>query len=721
MRLRIFLLTAFTLFHQSALGAYVQIRQCGGLKHGDNSTDAFGLSVEGLRASIDVQRDGNSRLALTVSSRHPRRILCEDVRKHQYTSTLQMEALGRTSVYEGRSGRLECVQQEPQPALARHTFIYNIADPYPLAAYDLTMELQDEDAILPTCVEAPLTPDVGNLTTQIVTWVPIIVFIVVSLAAVLPDTTSLCIEQEDENHLAGDSLDAAHSRIAQIADCISYLQFIFFSSALSIRYPGFIQPLASRTSWSTLMFPNGVVIQESWYEGVQDGLYEVNGTFGGTYGMELMTQVMGGTVTTDTWINTMALAAIAFALFSGIMLCGERLVWTRDWFQASYSLEFRDGSQIGARATTWRILRLFCSYFLLPLVAWTTHQLSHAAWHPVYHTVAATTVICSTMVLVWWAMSQSSARSLGYLLVRASKSPGNTLGHVDMQNMHATGFFVLLILRGLAIGGLQMVGMTQLLIMIALETVQVALRGAVYQTSRSWSRTELLAMIRLMILVLQTSFLPDVAELTTKMIVGYVIVAIHATVLAALFFLPAVLGIVGLVRVSVVTRLFEHYGNVDENLRPQIYGLRQLARRPTNSPTQPALDASSPAASHTSLPAFPGSDQDMSHNDRYCFRHPPSSLSLHALLPMNPGAQGTLADETMSEGSSTSSKEISKEGTEAEYGPLPNPSPLDPSVDYAFREIDLYYVRPRRPSFHHADNSPAPTLKDRILSSFSGR
>jgi hypothetical protein len=713
MRAHLVLLGIFSLSFSSvpAIAAYTQIKECSGYPGGDGSSpDSPRFQLQSLRASLDVQQHGNSQLELTIFTRHPGWKTCGDVQQGRYVSTVQMASLGRAPEYEAESMKAGCEQWESQPPDVSHTFVYQIDDPRPLDSYFLTVNLQGDGETFSGCVNSPLTPDIGSTVSGIVTWAPILVLASVICVAFLHEATSLLVEEDRETRA-----QQGRGHITQIADCISYLQFIFFSAALSLSYPGFLQPVASRTSWSTLMLRNGVVVRDPWYDGVRDGIYAINGTFGGTYGMELMTQVMGGTITTDTWLNTLALAALILVLLSGVMLSGEKLRWTRDWFQASYSLEFRAGDRVGVKATLWRILRVFCSYFLLPLVAWTTYQLDLAQWQPTYHTAAAAAVICGTLLLIWWAMSQSSPRSLGYLLVRTSAGQEDLSDSVRMQNIHAAGFFLLLVLRGITIGGLQMAGMAQLLVLIVLELVQIALQVAVYRISSTWSRTELMPIVRLAVLALQMVFLPGMCELATKMVVGYLILGIHGLVVASLFFLPAIQEVAGLIHAALTTQISALWPEPDGDRQPQVYGLRQLVRRPTNRRGPDASDTGSSSASPSPLPISSRSDQRLASRDSVYFRHPHSSLSLHTLPPLHSSTRGTLTENTISESSTTSNEEVPADSSVAVDKPLPTPSP-NPNVDYSFREADLYYVQPRRLSFHDDSGASGSNLRDRMMS-----
>lgn len=719
------------IFAPGGLAAYVQFKECSNSGLDGNSSDApQGLEVDSLRASIAHQHNGGTQLKLDMTSYRPDWKTCDDdAWKGRYASTLRIATLRHLPEYEGVMKRLECLQVPSHSPTLSLSFTYDIADPLLLESYFLTVKLRTENDKFSACVIAPLTPDIGSPTTTIAIWAPIITLILVVLAAFMHETTSIFITgQQDETSSGGSGARGTNDRshITHIADCISYLQFIFFSSAFSLSYPGFLQPVASEVSWSTLMLPNGVVVGDSWYDGVRDGLYEINGTFGGTYGMELMTQVMGGTITRDTWLNLIALAAIIFALLTSVSMLGERLIWTRDWFQASYTLEFRHGEEVGIRATIWKIMRLFCSYFLLPLVAWTTYQLSYATLQPTYHTIGAVAVISGTLLIIWWALSQASPRSLGYLtLSTTNQGEEKVYDSLQRENMHATGFFLLLIARGATIGGLQMMGMVQLLVMIAIETVQIALHVIVFRTSSAfWSRTGLMPVIRLTVLIVQTAFLPDFAEFTTRMVVGYIVGSIHALVLIGLFILPAILNLACLAHIFISRWLLSNHGSSDEDQKPQIYGLRQLVRRPTNPESHRVVsDGGSSTASLSPSLISPGPVQSLPKYNSTYFRQPRSTTSL-STLPLKDvsSARGSSSETTTSEGSvkTDENDDLYEDGRKTAYNELPEPSPLNSKVDYSVREADLYYVRPRRHSFRQAKGEPKATLKHKI-SSMLGR
>ncbi|KAH6695035.1 hypothetical protein F5X68DRAFT_243461 [Plectosphaerella plurivora] len=161
-----------------------------------------------------------------------------------------------------------------------------------------------------------------------------------------------------------------------VAACLSHIQFFFFLGALTLQFPGFIRPITSSSSWSTLMFPGGPIMGDSLYLGVSDGIYQVNGTFGGTAGLELVSQITGAPATTWNWINIISLACMLLASLMLIFQLGRKVPWTRRVFDSKTMQRIRGTESHGVRGTLYTVSRLFFSYFMTPVVAWTSYQLT---------------------------------------------------------------------------------------------------------------------------------------------------------------------------------------------------------------------------------------------------------------------------------------------------------------------------------------------------------
>lgn len=709
---------------QSCLAAHVQSKNCRETVPKEGKDGASSWISGGLDAAIAPGAYDLPRLELIISGRQPDWESCEDAGKPKFASFVEVESLGGTDKVEGKLDNLTCRDSRPWGPWVSFYFSYDINPPQPLDAFSVSVDLRNEDDAQIGCVNAPVTPYMGHSMSQALTWCPIVIFALVVFVALWGETRALSSFSEQDFDNGRPEREQSRAHVTRVADYISYLQFIFFSGALTLQYPGFLQPVASRASWSTLMLPAGMVAPESWYTGVKDGIYEVNGTFTGTPGMEIMSQVVGGTVTMDTWLNMLALAAGVLVLLILIVGLGQRLTWTRDWFQGESSMAFNAESRFSVRATMWTALRLFCSYLLLPIVAWTTYQLDHASILPVYHTVAATAIITITILIMWWAMSQSNPRHLGYLLVddAIKEDQQNTQRFARTDNLYAAGVFLLLFLRGSTIGGLQFVGMVQFLVLLATEIIQVSLHALVFPQAFLFSRARIMPAIKMTVLVLMAPFLPDTAGHAAKLGLGVVIVIIHALVLLGIFLVPAILDVYNFGRNTASRLLSSDGGSLRDLDSPQIYGLRDLRRRPTNptaavlsemgssirsiSPLPPALSSSSPEP-----PLSPSNDRAS------YFRQPRRNQSIATF--------SRISNSTFNRADSPSSAEASDSGYRGSHeeesdssaeATLCEPSPVDPTVDYSIREADLYYGRPRRLSFGEAAPEPERKVKSRISS-----
>lgn len=708
--------------------AYAQFKQCDGAlaetKGPDKDQGLFDFDVDSLRASIQDLEDGSeSRIQLTISGLRRGASSCEDLDpKEGASTTLRLATLGSSVLYAGQLENQTCTQySEEDTPQTKRIFNYDVPRPHLLDGFFLTVEVEGHNDTGVACLKAPLTPAVDSIVTDLSTWIPACILLLAVVAALWRETANLSSEDPSDPDQLGLSREPSRTHITRVADCISYLQFIFFSSALSLHYPGFLQPVTSRMSWSTLMLPAGVVVRDPWYDGVKDGIYEINGTFGGTAGLELMTQVMGGTVTTDTWLNTAALAAMVFMLLTGIVVLGQRLTWARDWFQATHSLVFRDG-QSNFRATMWTTFRLFCSYLLMPLVAWSAYVVGQARQNSIYHTVAATAVICVLILILWWTMSQGRPRNMGYLLLDGDKEHQNPTALSRTHDLYSTGMFILLFFRGATIGGLQVVGTVQFIILMTIEIVQLILHTMVYRATPYSSRTGAMPMIRLVVLAFEAGFLPDAAGHGSKMALGYTILLIHIAVLLVLFLMPTIWELLKLSRDSLPGSNSTIEDDADSH--SQVFGLRQLMRRPTNPPNR-RLSPSASGSSEQSPPRLPIPPSRPSStlppnaspspiDGSYYFRPPRlssaellSRASIGTSVPESytsstPEASFSDRSEPSSCGGPRNGSSPLTKRSEAEEEEGWTPSPSDPRVDYSVREADKYYVRPRRLSFRKA-------------------
>lgn len=197
----------------------------------------------------------------------------------------------------------------------------------------------------------------------------------------------------------------------------------------------------------------------------------------------------------------------------------------------------------GVRGTLYTVLRLFFSYFMTPVVAWTSYQLTLASLLPVYHIVICSLVLTLIPVAFWWSLRQATARQLGYFLVDARFKREDAASVPRAQDQFAFAIFVLMYLRGCAIGGLQMSGFLQLLALGACEIVQLVVAVFLRRATFMDTGVGLLCALRLVFLLLCIGFLPDVAGHVQRSVLGVVVLSLQMVILAAVFIGPSFLRI----------------------------------------------------------------------------------------------------------------------------------------------------------------------------------
>lgn len=723
----------------------MQTRDCLLSTHGEALSSQPRFTPGSLQASLDM-RHNETQLRFIISGKYVGLESCEQFRQQDASMDLSLAALGGTSRYRGEilNSTCESTLWGAQKVARRTQYfdvLFRIHRPAPLAAFELELDIRGSDHLPVACLNGFLTPDIGPATQHVSFWGPVITFALVILAAGWRVWTNLVQTWQDEEE---GSVQRASSRshLTRIADCLSYIQFIFFSGALSLSYPGFLQPVVSSASWSTLMLQRGIVIRHSVYFGIRDGIHEINGTFGGTSGIEHMVQVMGAPVNMDTWSNIATLAMVIFILLFILIHVGLRLRWTRDWFRQAGHWSLETSAQDSHKATIWVALRVFLSYLLLPLTAWATYQIDMARFSA-YYSIILTVVVVSLLLLgCWWGLSSRSPQSMGYLLVdeldrqKADQVPSRT------QDYYTLATFVFLMIRGSIIGGLQHFGTEQLAALLACEVGQFGLATWAWSVSSTLSRATVVTFTRLCVLLLCVGMVPDLASYKASSALGYTMLMFHALFMIGMFLIPSVYDLVRFFVAAVNKKASPGQPDADEDQeRPQVgealsmkativltwcqvYGLRQLSRRPTT-----VTDLSGRAtADHDGISSLSAKVPSVCPPRGSSFGSEPVSpelLRTYFRSPRPERSSSRLSDrsdqlktlqrsipERIAEGASESSSTGGSGGEGLEAGEVSPAwqmaSPSSPNVDYSFREADLYYVKPRRVSFRQT----SPTSSD---------
>ncbi|KAM0417378.1 hypothetical protein ACHAPT_012612 [Fusarium lateritium] len=527
------------------LAAHVQFRDC--ISTGEALSSHPQFVPESLGASLD-KRHNETRLQLRITGQYADLKSCEQYRQQHVSMGLSLAALGGTSRYHGEITNSTCrtrrwTAQKIERRTQSFEVLFRIDHPAPLAAFELDVDIRGPDDLRVGCMNGFLTPDIGPTMQSISFWGPIITFVMVILAAGWREWSNLVQPLQDEEEGSGHRV-LSRSHLTRIADCLSYIQFIFFAGALSLNYPGFLQPIVSSTSWSTLMLQRGIVIRHSLYAGIHDGIHEINGTFGGTAGLEHMIQVMGAPATMATWTNIATLATVILICLFILIQIGLNLRWTRDWFRQAGQWRLESSSQDSRMTTVWVVLRVFLSYLLLPLTAWATYQMDKTKILPAYHTILTVMVVCLLLLGCWWGLSSRSPQRMGYLLIdelhkqEADEVPSRT------QDYYTLATFAFLFARGAVIGGLQRFGTEQLFVLLACEVGQLGLATWAWSVSGLISRATVVICARTCVLLLCVGMVPDLASHGASSALGYIILMFHALFMIGMFLVPSAYDLV---------------------------------------------------------------------------------------------------------------------------------------------------------------------------------
>ncbi|KAF6827858.1 integral membrane protein [Colletotrichum plurivorum] len=586
---------------QLASAAYVQVTDCYD-ELGDNKSPLPRSQLEGLRASLSLLDGSDARLALNLSLSSPDVTTCpsSDVFA-KYSAIVDFNSLARpTTSHTPQTLNISCheyTNPRYSRAVVRRDLNLDIHPPRFLDDLDLTIRLSDASNRTYACARGHITPSLSPLISSIALYLPITSFLLVLLVALWHEVSPLPPSRSKNLQQGPFILDPSPSHLTRIAQSLSYIQFIFFSASLSLLHPGFLRAASSKCSWSTLMIPRGPILSSSPYYGTRDGIYEVNGTLGGTAGLELMTQVLGAPVTTRTWANIASLSLILLLAMACLFQLGHRLpsffASRRDnggGWAASSARRLRGTTDLGLRGTAWTVLRVFLSYFLYPVTAWATYQLTMAGLLPAYHIALASLAAFLLVAALCWAVRESSPRNVGYLLLDSPKV-AQTPGRLSRgRDRHASATFALLLVRGAAVGGMQTAGgMVQVLVLAGCEVLELLVMGIAWRSVPFARAGGMLAGVKLVVLGLSVTFLPGVAGREIKLAMGLAVLGIHVVVLVGVFVFPSLFRIGALLANTICSMRGSGAATRGDGLED--FRLRQLHLAPDQPATRPNSEA----------------------------------------------------------------------------------------------------------------------------------
>lgn len=427
--------------------------------------------------------------------------------------------------------------------------------------------VSNDNAATPlACISAEITPYLGMNTSNLLTYLPLAVLILVGIAtasaAIFSPWGTWDVFRWTSNY--GRDADQLRLITPGFGDCLQYIQFIVLSGSLSLKYPGFFQPAVSSVAWSTLMFNQSFVNPNRSADGRQpvgivDGLYATNSSRGSdsVRGLDAMSQLVGMANDRNIWAGTMIwLLVIVGAL---VVLIQSGFVGRWIYRQISNTRE-EDLRAKNLPFTAGNIIRVVFNYFLLPLITFSMYQLViagqvSAEGSTIVPVVFAAFILTALVVFFGWlfrVITRANPRSILF------DDLPTVLLYGPLYNTysdHAAGFalvpVMLTILRGIAIGAVQPSGVAQLILLAICEVILIltlnAFRPFSSPTSMNAYHT-IFSVVRLLSILLMVAFVPSLSvDQSPRGWIGYIILLMHGITLFVGFFLHSLQTLVEVV------------------------------------------------------------------------------------------------------------------------------------------------------------------------------
>ncbi|KAH6696902.1 integral membrane protein [Plectosphaerella plurivora] len=611
----------------TATAAYVQWQLC------DDATGSSDLAPASLSAAVQQTEGGgqNLRLRVQLADVHEQ---CDNL-SAGLTSNVSLDALAWSADKGAIPATFKC-NHRYQTTYIEAEVEEHIDGLYPLSTFYAEARFFHDDLGRVGCIAGNITPELGPVASAALRWGPFGVLMFVLAAGIFMTVhgqrQALVEQARGEEDVEA---PAPRALLPGVGDCLQYLQFVFLTGSLTLRYPGFYQPAVSKLEWFSL-FARAPIARGVVYSGVSDGIYEINGTYGGTYGLELMHQIVGAPTTMDTWLN---MVVTLLSIVVGVAVFLEVIRW---WQRRAVTHIFRpaEASAHGLRHRLGRVLRVVFSYFTTPIVAISTYQFANAAWLPKYHLALAALLIAIIAGSFTWLLCQVPTRNLGVLVFDSSKRyhlvhPDSPTGE-QRHTQFVIVLFIVAFIRGVAIGGIQVLGAAQLAILGACELVLLAFIYG-FRAYPTLSVNAMSSFIRLFSLLLMVFFLPDVLAQKTKSAVGYAVLCMHGAVLIFGFFATACWDI------------WRGCRTWPQTPDPDTLHLHHLRRHDSTGPSPSTAHLAAPSIYEESRPGSPRSPYlhsvhpaesraslySVSRNDTDRYYRPPRARSLRTSLSVD--------------------------------------------------------------------------------------
>jgi len=451
-----------------------------------------------------------------------------DTMAANFSATLTVDMIGRQSIYHDmRTAVCRPMSLHHDEQVLVYPSSLALGSLLAFSTFSIKIQLSSlDEKVNLGCLQADITPAIPAAASKALLLIPCVVLLFVVIVGIVRGIN-------DRRQSLSNGAESSDLSLPGVSDCLGYLQWVFLTGSLSLHYPGFFQPAVSKLHLFSL-FATGPLTHGRVYPSVTDGLYSINGTYGGTSGLEHMHQIVGAPSTMDTWVNmVIAIVIVSFA----VALALEVATIVRksgNIAQKSFS------SKLASRLVA--ILRVILSYFILPLSALSFYQISAAAWLPAWHTASAAFLILSIMLAFVWLFRQLPRRILLNDMpkwYRQEHMNGSFNHGYKSEKLYTAFVIALTFIRGAAIGGLQIYGPVQIAVLASSE-ISLLIINRWFQVYSLISMGSIFPFVRLVQALLMVFFIHGVADLTVRSALAYTILASHACMLACGILLPAV-------------------------------------------------------------------------------------------------------------------------------------------------------------------------------------
>ncbi|KAL4949130.1 hypothetical protein BDW69DRAFT_175056 [Aspergillus filifer] len=489
---------------------------------------------------------------------------------------------------------------------------FPLGHPFRFSSFDTTIQLSLNNTNI-ACMRAHITPYVGPVTSKLLMGVPLAVMLLSGIVTGVTKAYQKRRKSTFRYDVEDDLRNPIESTMPGLGYYLHYLQFIFLTGCLTLSYPGFYRAVVSSLSWSSLIFRNWPVTHQFKYPGVEDGIYATNSTFG----LEEMAQFLGSTTTSDLWTNSIVNLCL---LIAGVVVAIQ-LMFLFEWMHALYSSQgiMRPAVYLQRempallRRTGWGVARLVLDYFLHPIIALSLYQMNNARWFALSHTSTALVLVATLAGILTVVVRRLVKTNRQAVFFQQTFLPWGFGQHWGSYTLYSVPF-----IRGVAIGGLQLSGLAELVILLLCEICIFICGFWNWHTGFTWQHA-LLAGARLATLIMAFLFVTEAgASERTKSIAAYSILSLHITVILGGLAVDCIYKPLRyiLYKYGVLYSVPDH---LDSNKAP-VFGLTQLSHRSTRrfSFTHlPALDPAVPPSPHTRHSTSvhrPGSSDPSSHS-----------------------------------------------------------------------------------------------------------